>query len=54
MKHKSLIVLLFIFCAFTLTAAQEDTAPADTVQADSILPPAPVSMLTAKDSENDH
>ena len=54
MKHKSLVILLFIFCAFTLSAAQEDAAPADTVQVDSILPPAPVSMLTAKDSENDH
>ncbi len=54
MKYKSLVILLFIFCAFTLSAAQEDAAPADTVQLDSILPPAPVSMLTAKDSENDH
>ncbi len=54
MKYKSLVILLFIFCAFTLSAAQEDAAPADTVQVDSILPPAPVSMLTAKDSENDH
>jgi hypothetical protein len=54
MKHKSLVVLLFIFCAFTLTAAQEDAAPMDTVQVDSILPPAPVSNLTAKDKINDH
>ena len=54
MMHKSLVILLFIFCAFTLSAALEDAAPADTVQVDSILPPAPVSMLTAKDGENDH
>ena len=54
MMHKSLVILLFIFCAFTLSAAQEDAAPADTVQVDSIPPPAPVSMLTAKDGENDH
>jgi len=54
MKYKSLVILLFIFCAFTLSAAQEDAAPVDTVQVDSILPPAPVSMLTAKDGENDH
>ena len=54
MKHKSLVVLLFIFFAFTLTAAQEDAAPADTVQVDSIPLPAPVSNLTAQDSENDH
>ncbi len=54
MKYKSFVILLFIFCAFTLSAAQEDAAPADTVQVDSILTPAPVSMLTAKDGENDH
>lgn len=54
MMHKSLVILLFIFCAFTLSAAQEDAAPADTVQVDSIPPPAPVSKLTAKDGENDH
>ena len=54
MKHKSLVILLFIFCAFTLTAAQEDAAPMDSVQVDSVQPPAPVSMLTAKDGENDH
>jgi hypothetical protein len=54
MKYKSLVILLFIFCAFTLSAAQEDAAPEDTVQVDSIPPPAPVSMLTAKDGENDH
>lgn len=54
MKHKSLVILLFIFCAFTLTAAQEDAAPADIVHVDSIPPPAPVSNLTAQDNENDH
>jgi len=54
MKYKSLVILLFIFCAFTLSAAQEDAAPVDTMQVDSIPPPAPVSMLTAKDGENDH
>lgn len=54
MKHKSLVVFLFVVCAFTLTAAQEDAAPVDTVQADSIPLPASVSNLTAQDSENDH
>jgi hypothetical protein len=54
MKHKSVVVLLFIFGAFTLTAAQEDTVPADSVQVDSIPPPAPVSNLTAQDGKNDH
>lgn len=54
MKHKLIIILFIIFCAFTLTAAQEDTAPADSMQKDSIPPPAPVSNLTAQDSRNDH
>jgi len=54
MKYKSLVILLFIFCAFTLSAAQEDAVPVDTVQLDSILPPAPVSNLTAQDNKNDH
>ena len=54
MRYKSLVIFLFVFCVFTLTAAQEDTAPADIVQVDSIPLPAPVSNLTAQDNKNDH
>ncbi len=59
MKHKYWIVPLLVLGLFTVVPAQEtavplDSVPADSTQADSILPPAPVSMLTAVDSDNDH
>ncbi|MFH1374581.1 MAG: DUF6754 domain-containing protein [bacterium] len=53
------IAPLLVLGLFTVVPAQEspvplDSVPADSTQADSIFPPAPVSMLTAADSDNDH
>ncbi len=54
MKCKSLVILLFVCGFFALAAAEEGSGPPDSTHVDSIPPPTPVSMLTARDSENDH